>query len=213
MESYEMPPFNLGQTVKGTADDGTTLINTDWLGQVHEFQYETRQAISRGGKKRKSGRTIRAILTRNASGIALLPKRIVQFEVTAGLANLHSVAGYCNLLANPHCAIVDDSLPAAGVADKDLFWAIVQGPVLTLAPMVGAAFNGTDISVGNKLVACTGVTSQATSAGRITNASWGDVTLGVFTAAVNLIGTALSARTTGESTGAQDLLINAQIRW
>jgi len=213
MDNMNAPPFNLGQTVKGTADDGTTLINPSWLGQLHMFQYETRQAISRGGKDRKSGRTVIAIATRNLSGIALLPKRVVRFDTTAGLANLHNVKGYCSVFAGAHNAIVDDSLPSTNVATNDIFWAIVQGPVLALVPMVGADFNGTDVVVGAKLIASTGVTSQATSAGRVTNITFSSVTAGVFDASVNMIGTALSARTTAESTGAQDLLINAQIRW
>ncbi len=213
MDNLSLPPFNLGQTVKGTADDGSTLINPSWLGQVHIFQYETRQAISRGGKDRKSGRLVYAVATRNRSGIALLPKRVVRFDTTAGYANLGEVKGYCSVFAGAHNAIVDDSLPTAGVADKDIFWAIVQGPVLTLVPMVGADFNGTDILVGAKLIASTGVTSQATSAGRVSNITFSSVTAGVFDASVNMIGTALSARTTAESTGASDLLINAQIRW
>lgn len=208
----EVPPFNLGETYKGKDADGN-LLNPTWLGAVFEFQYGSRTAISRGGKNRKSARTIKAIATRNTSGIALLPKRVVQFETTAGLSNLHSVAGYCTVFAGAHNAIVDDSLPSGGVADDDIFWAIVQGPVLCLVPMVGSSFNGTDIAVGDKLIACTAATSQATSAGRVTNKTFSSVTAGVFDAAVNLIGTALSARTTGETTGAVDILINAQIRY
>lgn len=210
-----IPPFDLGQTYRGTdLNDSSVLINAPWLGQVFEFPYETRTTGSvRGNKTRKSGRTIKAIAIRNSSGISLLPKRIVQLDTTAGVAGMQVTKGYANSWAQDNIAIVDDSLPSTGVADKDIFWAIVQGPVLTLAPMVGADFNGTDIVLGARLIAATGVTSQATSAGRITNITFTNVTRGVFNCAVNLVGTALSARTTGESTGAQDLLINSQIRY
>lgn len=218
MDSYEIPSFNLGQSVKGTADDGTTLVNNSWLGQVHEFQAETRVAISRGGKDRKTGRTIKAICCRNTSGAALLPSRVITLDPTAGYHLMQRTVGYGTVLAAPHPAVVDDALPSAGVPDKDIFWAVVGGPQNVYTPLAGADFNGADIAVGNALVGATGSTTGATSSGRVTNVTFTNATAGNssngfdgFRMARNLLGAALSARTTGETNAL--CLVNLQIRY
>ena len=55
------PPFDLGETLKGTDDDGN-LINEQWAGAVFEFPDVDRTPALRGGKSRRSGHVITCLL-------------------------------------------------------------------------------------------------------------------------------------------------------
>lgn len=207
---YVIPPFELGETFAGK-DDAGTLINLSWLGQIFEFP-ANQQGVSqiRGSKKRSSGRQIRAVALRNESGIALLPKRLARLVRTAGYSNVEAVDGYSAVLAEKGIVFIDEFLPAAGVADDDIFWGIISGPTTVLTSFVNTDFNG-DIAVGAELVAATGATTQDTDAGKVSNVTLPGDTAGTqaFQMAHRVVGVALSARTT-DNTNA-DLLINACI--
>lgn len=214
---FVVPPFELGTTYKGKDDDGN-LINPHWLGQVHEFPYNnTSGSQVRGNRKRLSGRNILAIALRNESGLTLYGKRLARLTRTGGYTFLHSVDGYCAVQAEKHLVIIDPGLASGGVADDDIFWGIVAGPTTILTPEAGAAFNG-DITYGDQLVGAAAATTGTSVAGRAGNvihtAATAANTLAAknaFENAVNMIGYALSARTTGETNA--DLLINACIRF
>lgn len=213
---FVIPPFELGTTYKGKDDDGN-LINPHWLGQVHEFPYNnTSGSQVRGNRKRLSGRTILAVALRNESGLTLYGKHLARLTRTAGYSLLESVDGYAAALAEKDVVIIDPGLATGGVADDDIFWGIIGGPTTILTPEDGSAFNG-NIAVGEPLVGATAATTGTSVAGRVSNvvhqaATAGDTTaaLQAFKMAANLIGYALSARTTGETNA--DLLINACIR-
>lgn len=209
----QIPFLELGETLSGTDDDGN-LINKDKLGQIFEIPANNFGPgnFSDGSKKRLTGRSIIAVLVRNESGAALLPKRLVRFTRTAGYSLCESVDGYADTLAEKCVAIVDPDLPSAGVADDDIFWAILKGPTTILTPMAGAGFNG-DISVGSQLVAATSTTTGATTAGRVSNVTM-NATTGItdaFNMAANIVGKALSAKTTGNTNA--DLLVDACIQY
>jgi hypothetical protein len=198
-----IPNFGLGQTYQGK-DTAGNLINSHWLGQIHEFPYNNLDGSQvRGNRKRLTGRTIHAICLRNESGITLYGKRLARLTRTAGYKLLESVDGYCAVLGEDLCVIIDPQLSSAGVADDDIFWGIIKGPAVVLTPEAGAAFNG-DIAVA--------ATTQTSVAGRFSNVSIANATdaAGALEQAVNLIGIAMSARTTGETNA--DLLINACIQ-
>lgn len=210
-------PFPLGQTLRGTDDDGA-LINNEVLGSIHFFYAVERGAAdNRGNKTRRVGKKIKAIALRNNSGATLYGKRVAILGSTAGYSGITTVIGYAATLALKGVVIIDEFLATSGVADKDIFWGIIEGPVTVLTPVIaGADFNG-DIAVGAQLVAATGTTTGATSCGRVSNVTFTAATAGNtsngfdgFKMAANLIGSALSARTTGET--AADLLINAAIK-
>lgn len=220
----ENPPFELGETLDGTASDGTTLINGHLLGTIFEFPAKTVGAAdNRGNKSRYSGKTIKAICLRNTSGIRLYGKRIgvINQAAAAGYDGMHVCDGYAagGVGNRSQIVVIDEYLASTGVADDDLFWGIIAGPVKVLVPAVGADFNG-DIAVGNLLVNSTGTTSQSlTQSGRVSNVTLTAATAGNtlngyngFQMAANAVGWALSARTTQESTAGTDVLINACIR-
>jgi hypothetical protein len=206
------PPFDLGETLQGTDDDGN-LINTSWLGQIFEIPSSTIPQFAAGNRARRSGRPVVAVILRNESGQALLPKHVVNLTDTAGYSLLESADGYADALAQDHVAIVDEHLPSAGVADDDIFWGILKGPVTVLTPQeAGSQFNG-DIAVGGHLVASTASTTLTANAGRVSNVTVVGQTGGTqaFSMARNILGFALSAKTTGNTDA--DLLICATIQY
>lgn len=204
-----IPPFELGETLKGTADDGTTLINDHWLGQV--FEFPAKDAI--GSKPadqlgRRCGRTVKAMAVRNVSGTTLYGKRLCLLDAaTAGLGASQSTGGYFTTkgytteTGQAHVAVIDEFIATSGVADDDIFWAILEGPV-TVKMQTTAA--GSNVAAGGALIAGTGAaTSGNSTAGGVGTTSAPLVT--------QLIGYALSARTTAD-TGA-DCLMMACIRF
>lgn len=153
--------------------------------------------------KRSNG-FVHAILVRNVSGAALTPGRAVTWK--AGFRGKR-VDGYVRLTNAEVAGIVDDQLPAAGVANNDLFWLIVKGPALLKTPLAGGA--GNVFAEGDVLVALTAVTSGATTAGR---ASVLDLTAATHPAAaiVNRFARVMSAMTTAQTNA--DMLVEIDIR-
>jgi len=204
-----VPPFELGQTLTGTNDDGD-LINTQWEGAVFQHQDLDRTSSSiRAGRGRLSGRTITAVICRNTYGSALLGKRLGLLEVDASNPRdyLGRVNGYSAVFTNGGIVVIDPDLDSNGVAANDLFWGIVAGPTTILTSNADTAFNG-DIASGAPIVAATAAGTTTTVGGRVSNIA--GATTQAFSLANNLVGWALSARTTGETDS--DLLINADIR-
>jgi hypothetical protein len=207
------PPMELGQTLDGKDPDGN-LTNEDKLGMVHTFHAVTLTGGPNRSKTAKTGRAVTAVLCRNTSGLTLLGKRLGQLDRTAGYAMTKNVDGYSTVLANQGVVLIDPNLPSTGVADDDIFWGIIGGPGLVLVPIAGADFN-LDIAVNAPLVSSTGTTTGATTSGRVSN-----VTVTAATAANTLngydgfkmayavLGRAMSARTTGETTAGTDILVH-----
>jgi hypothetical protein len=207
---YEYPPMELGEVLSGKDADGN-LINEDRLGQVFEFPAQRLTGGPRAAKGRTTGKAIRAVLLRNTSGIALTAKRVGTLAyATAGEAGIETVDGYCDLTAERRCVIIDSFLTST-VADDDIFWGILNGRCTVTTTL--AAGELSNIAAGAPLLAATAVTSQAVTAGRVQNVTLPGQTgdTATFQAAINLIGFALSARTTGET--GSDLLIDACLRY
>lgn len=207
-------PFELGTSLKGTDADGN-LINNEVLGGVFTFNNVTSVAPTGGVRKFHSLEPLMVIALRNRSGVTLYGKRHVTLDLaTAGLAGVTDVKGYCDALAEG-AVLIDEFIATTGVADKDIFWGVISGVALTLTPETGAAFNG-DIAVNADLVAATAASSTgATTGGRVSNVTFTNATAGNtsngydgYRMARNLLGTALSARTTGETNS--DLLIRVR---
>lgn len=211
------PPMELGQVLDGT--DGTNLQHEDKLGLIYTFAKYPLTGGPLRGKSPNTGRPITAILLRNTSGITLLGKRLGQIERGAGYGGTKNVDGYSTTLANKHVVLIDPFLPSSGVGDDDCFWGIVSGPAPVLVPLAGADMNG-DIALMAPLVSSTGTTTGATTSGRISNVTFTAATAGNtlngfdgFNMAYGVLGKALSARTTGETTAGTDLLVDWAIRY
>jgi len=121
------PPFDLGETLKGT-DDAGNYINQHWEGAIFEFPHVDRSGVNRG--KRLSGRTIKAVVVRNSHTAALAVAAIV-------LKGERDATNYLEILSRTAAAAADDATGPFYVGDHyltasvdagDLFWGIVEGP-------------------------------------------------------------------------------------
>lgn len=193
------PPFGLGQTL-GTTTPNDSLVGLssgdygdNWVGAVKEFT----DVNPVTGVVRTNRRKV-CVAVRNTSGAALLPKRVVKFSTSAGKL-FSEVDGYSDTTNEERVGVVDEFLPAAGVADDDVFWVTVDGPT-----EVAVALSGSDVAAGSRLAAITAVTSGATTAGRVTPSAVGAATTGAGDNALGVIGFATSA---GATTGAAVLAL------
>jgi len=115
-----------------------------------------------------SNRPVTCIAVRNTSGGVLLPGAVVKFKKTA---ILDEVDGPAAASTDAPLGVVDEYLPARGVANNDVFWLVVSGPTaittaatLTAGAIVtataGAAATGT---AANAI----GVTISVPAAGKV----------------------------------------------
>jgi len=211
------PPMPLGESLDGKDADGN-LQHEDKLGMIHTFAAYPQTGGPNRNKAPFTGRPITAVLLRNTSGLTMLGKRLVQIDRTAGYATTKNFDGYSSTLANRGVALLDPYLPTAGVVDDDIAWCIVGGPAPVLLPLV-ASDHTADIAVGSELVAATGTTTAVTTSGRITHVRFTNATAGetgagfnAYNMAAGLLGRAMSARTSQETTAGADLLVDWCIR-
>lgn len=200
-ESYPMP---LGETLAGTNQNGD-LINSDRLGEVFYFPVSRIQSFTRGGLSRYTGKPIKAILVRNATGGVLPPKRLAilgeTFSSTYGYGRrfVTGLAFQTPLsVATAKRLVLVDPFLTSNVADKDVFWGLVSGTVLVKKSYANTA---ADIDVGNALIAATlNTTSGNTTAGGVDNltAATADTTAAVVLAR-HIVGYALSALVTNST--------------
>jgi hypothetical protein len=159
------PPFELGATLSGKDSDGN-LINREKLGMMWDF-YTVPVNAQRGKKAFPGGgKRIRCVALRNVSGVTLLGKRLGLVSKTSGYAGVQEVDGYSATLAVKPVVAIDPFLPATGVADDDIFWGIIGGPVELLTPTSGGDF-GSNIAIGDALIAAVGAGITNVAAGRV----------------------------------------------
>lgn len=214
------PPFDLGHTLEGTDADGN-LINKEVVGKVYTFpSYSKITSSPRQPRPKRSEAQVTCVAMRNVSGSTLYGKRLASLQSAAGPIAPCNVDGYATTLAQDGVVFIDEFLATAGVAQNDIFWAVVRGPVLVLTPATTADVNG-NITYGTPLVACTAYAAGATTAGstlgRVSNVTLytgvTGATAGITQNAAmasNVIARALSSVTTGNTNS--DLLVNACLR-
>lgn len=193
------PPFGLGQTLglDGVNDSlyglSSGSYGDNWVGCVKEFT----DVNPVNGQVRSNRRKV-CIAVRNTSGAALLPKRVVRLTSSArGVATVAD--GYAAVANEPYCGVVDEFLPAGGVANNDVFWVTVDGPT-----EVSVALSGSDITVRAALSVVTAATSGATTAGRVTVSPLSAATTGGGDNGIGVIGYAASS---GATTGSAVLAL------
>lgn len=202
MALYEDPPFERGKTFYDGATIDTNDLPQNFEGKEYVFNDIDYSSTTDGLKPNRSHKKVRCRVVRNSSGIALLPKRLVKYDLTAG-AQFGRVSGYTTLTAEDWAGVVDEFLPTAGVPANDYFYIVVEGPTEMLMPLSNLA---SDIAIGDRLVSITAATSQSTTAGRITAQTM------AFTEAVlgnqvqNVIGRALTAKLTSATN--DDILVS-----
>lgn len=201
MARNENPPIQRGE-YESTSGAFDHLIGKEW-----EFE-DLNHSASGGTKPARTNRGVVCRLVKNGAGAALLPKRIARFKTGNGPDYGAIVDGYTRTTAERGYP-VDEFLPSTGVPDGAYFWIVVEGPATVLTPLAGSEFNG-DVTEGTRLVALTAATSGATTSGRVAVENF---TASTQTAdysfahnnLANMIGRALSAKTTGNTNA--DLLL------
>lgn len=171
------PGFGRGQTLGVTVKmyeaengDGSTVIGTRKV-----FRDEDPKT-----GELKSNRTVECIAVKNVSGGALLPGAVVKFKAAATsgqfsggiLGEVDATAVAADLLLG----VVDEYLPAAGVADKEVFWVVVRGPSTVTktssSVSAGAAYGpsataGSAAAQGANALLGFAIETSATTSGRI----------------------------------------------
>lgn len=188
MDRSVSPPWNLGETFYGI---GGTPQSADfhWL-PGKEYKFEDPNG---------TGKLVTVRVVRNKATIALEPKRLVAFKTSAaGDQGFETeVDGYTSV-AGQRGVATDQKLPTAGAGVNDLFFVVVDGPVIVTNDLTPGA--QTDYGVGTWLTAATAAASTSTSAGRIREADFTGATSVLADAILNRVGRALSASTT-DNTG------------
>lgn len=225
MARDEAPPFERGSTYYNGSTIDSNNIPTHLEGKIWVFEDIDLASTTAGAKPARTNAKVTCMIVRNTSGITLAAKRTVRLQ-KSGTSFLARVDGYQHFTAGVDQSsdgsiavnygptfVVDEFLTGGAVAN-DLFWVTIEGPTMVTTPLEGDG--GNVINVGDFVVARTAAASTGTTAGRVQGVTNGilravtsDVTRAVAIAAMqapNILGTALSARTTG-NTGA-DLLIN-----
>jgi hypothetical protein len=167
-----------------------------------EYTVEDIDLSAQGGTKpNRSGKYVTLRLVKNGGTVAHLPSRLVAFSATAG-ENGGVTTTYA-AVTNQRAYPVDEYLPAAGAPVGSYYYVVVGGPAMVTTAVAGADFNG-DIAVGDALNAGTAAASTGVTAGRvqkqnITASSQTTDYSAIINAAQNLVGRALSAATTGQT--------------
>lgn len=213
-----------GQTADTTTKEATNLEGKEYLVEDLNFSSATFSST----KTQRTAYLKKVRIMRNVSGVVLAGGYLCtpQAGGTDGRFFMGRTDGYATIGGSIPTATqpaygIDEFLPSGGVPANDLFYATVEGPFLgivaaTAANLLGLSYNGTarPIGVGDVLVADTaaastfGITQLSTmTCGKIaafTNGGVTGITLGFNL--LNRIGRALSAITTGNTTG-QSLLM------
>lgn len=163
------PGFARGQTLGITVKlyeaengDGSTVVGTR---KVFRDEDAKTGAL-------KSNRTVECIAVKNTSGSALLPGAVAKFKDAAILTEVDGLATTSTALMG----IVDEYLPAAGVADGEVFWLVVRGPstvTKTATSVAAGAAYGLSATAGSAAAQSTNpllgyaIETSATTSGRI----------------------------------------------
>lgn len=188
------PPFGLGQTLglDGVNDSLYGITNgsygDNWVGSVKEFT----DVNPITGQVRSNRRKV-CIAVRNTSGAALLPRRVVRLA-GLGRALFGAADGYASVANDALVGVVDEFLPASGVANNDVFWVTVDGPT-----EVSVALSGAEITPRDRLSVVTAATSGATTAGRVGVSPLGAATTGAGDNSFGVIGYASTTASTGSA--------------
>jgi hypothetical protein len=163
------PGFARGQTLGVTVTmyeaengDGSTVVG---VRKVFRDEDPKTGAI-------KSNRTVECIAVKNTSGSALLPGAVAKFKDAAILSEVDGLATTSTALMG----VVDEYLPAAGVANNEVFWLVVRGPstvTKTATSVAAGASYGLSATAGSAAAQSTNpllgfaIETSATTSGRL----------------------------------------------
>lgn len=184
---------DVGKTWHG---DQTIDANNYGVSVHHEgTEWESRDydpLVTGPVRETRSNRTQKRILVRNTSGGALLPGSAVKWEAGFRGRRVDGSAA----AQGPTAGFVDDMLPASGVKDDDMFWLIVEGPVLARKASGASTAIAADAAVISTATFFVGAVSAAAN------------DAGVQATALNFCGRVIKAAVDGDAR----VLIDAKCR-
>jgi hypothetical protein len=188
MSRNDSPLLKRGET----SSAASFAVKKGMLAEFEDVDYSTSTS---GVNLPLSSHRVTCRLVKNSAAIALLPGRLVKYK--AG-TNCAEVDGYPVGPRDSNVAgFVDEYLPSAGAAVSSYFWIVVRGPVAGLTGLAGD--DGNVITEPQWLIALTAATSGATSAGRVTFVSNENSTDLEANEEINLVGYAMSNKTTANT--------------
>lgn len=200
MGLLDISKLKRGQTAFGPVATTSATDLADWPGSE---KWSTDENPSTG--VRRSNRAVLIRLVRNSAGVSLKGKRLAVFK--AGTLGCE-VDGYTRLTGAGNYIALDEYLPSAGVRANDICWGVVRGPAMLTTNDVGDATNV--FSQGSNVIAATAASSQDDTAGKVAvqsfNASTQVDQSTNLNQAVNAVGRAMTAKTTGNTNA--DLLVD-----
>lgn len=114
-----------------------------------------------------SNRLVTCVAVRNTSGSALLPGKVVKFKSAAILTEVDGTGAGSDTIIG----VVDEYLPATGVANNDVFWVVVKGPTAITTSATLAAGAKITATSGNAAAAGTdpvvGAAISASGSGKV----------------------------------------------
>lgn len=188
------PPIQPGEQMASTATGASK-----WLGATRtDLDYNWGAS---GVKTIRSYRSVTRKFVLNDSGITILPKMGVVLDETGT-----KIKGYCRLGTHAGGSerffLVDEFLPAAGVANGAYCWIVIDGPAMAITSVTADDEN--NIALGGRLISCTAAAStHSTTAGRvaITEGATSVLALELH----HSVGRALTAKTTAQTNA--DILV------
>lgn len=150
--AYTSLPFSRGETLFGG-----TPTDTSYVSPVCGQEYCVRDEWFGTGRLIKL-RAVRNEADFTGSGSVLLPKRRVKLS-----ANGNAAVGYTRLPSETGYP-VDHLIPSGGVAYKDVFFVVIDGPATVLSDLANYS---ADIAAGDLLNGQTAATSGSSTSGRV----------------------------------------------
>jgi hypothetical protein len=164
MARNEAPPFPRGKTyyegnIPLTGAGSPDIVSHNELeGKVWIFEDVDYSVQLPGQKPYRTGKYVICMCVRNVSGAAILAKQVVPFKTNgAGVEYAGQVVAPSASALGARVAVADEFLPAAGVANNDLFWVVIGGPTKVTTDTAGT----TTINIGDVVI------PGATTAGRV----------------------------------------------
>ena len=163
MARDEAPPFARGETFyNGVTKESIFTDPLNYLGKEYVFEVNSQDSTQGYPTSNDtSGRLIRVRVVQNVSGQALLPKRVARYKKTAPVKT--QVDGYVFQVSDLVAGVIDEFLPAAGVANGDLFYLVVEGPTIAKSAVAGSVA----FAIGDKLYALAGTSTLNADAGAV----------------------------------------------
>lgn len=186
----ESLPFDIGSTYYGPTETiDLNNLRGGWL--------EGKEVVvpdKHGRSSERTGFMRKLRIMRNLSGVNLVPKKVIRVSAVA-LSYHGRTDGYTNVVAQRGFA-VDEFLPAAGVRNGDLFYAVVEGPCVVKTPTADNA----GIAINDPVTTAVGTSATNADAGYVDKSSYAGATTALAAQIQNRLGFALEARLAAEHT-------------